>query len=97
MFSCLVVTATCDIEEVRAFRCEPSRSHQGKHQLRVAQTIVDPLIAIHAMRYTRVDVEFSLSSPGSWLEHNLSPSQPREPFFHVPEEEIALGPACWLW
>lgn len=30
--SYLVVTATCDIEEVRAFRCEPSRSYQGNHK-----------------------------------------------------------------
>jgi hypothetical protein len=25
------------------------------------------------------------------------PSPPREPFYHTPEEEIARGPACWLW
>lgn len=24
-------------------------------------------------------------------------SAPREPRYHLPEEEIALGPACWLW
>lgn len=58
---------------------------------------VDPIVATKAMQYTRVEVDFSLSTSGSWLEHKISPSQPREPFFHVPEEEIALGPACWLW
>lgn len=25
------------------------------------------------------------------------PTPPREPFYHRPEEEIARGPACWLW
>lgn len=76
-----VVTATCDIEEVRSFRCEPIRGLQ----------------AAQARKYTRIDVEFSLSSPTSVLESRIRPSQPREPSFHKPEEEIALGPACWLW
>ncbi|KAI9677458.1 MAG: glutamine-dependent NAD(+) synthetase [Caeruleum heppii] len=76
-----VVTATCDIEEVRSFRCEPSRGYQ----------------AIEARQYLRIDVEFALSRPGSILDTKIRPSQPREPRFHAPEEEIALGPACWLW
>lgn len=25
------------------------------------------------------------------------PTAPREAFYHVPEEEIASGPAAWLW
>lgn len=25
------------------------------------------------------------------------PSEPIQPRYHAPEEEIALGPACWLW
>lgn len=25
------------------------------------------------------------------------PTPAREPFYHTPEEEIARGPACWLW
>jgi NAD+ synthase (glutamine-hydrolysing) len=31
-FSSLVITATCDIEEVRSLRCEPSRGYQGEFQ-----------------------------------------------------------------
>lgn len=76
-----VVTAVCDIEEVRSFRCEPSRGYQ----------------ATQARQYTRIDVDFALSTPGSILDSKIRPSEPREPFFHLPEEEIALGPACWLW
>jgi NAD+ synthase (glutamine-hydrolysing) len=26
-----------------------------------------------------------------------APSLPRPVRFHTPEEEIAMGPACWLW
>ena len=76
-----VITATCDIEEVRSFRCSPSRSQQ----------------ATQAMQYTRIEVDFALSIPGSFLETKISPSQPQEPFFYEPENEIALGPACWVW
>lgn len=76
-----VITATCDIEEVRSFRCSPSRSQQ----------------ATQARQYTRVEVDFPLSVPGSFLVAKTVPSQPQDPFFHTPESEIALGPACYLW
>lgn len=29
--------------------------------------------------------------------HLCLPSPPIEPRYHCPEEEIARGPACWLW
>ena len=74
-----VVIATCDIEEVRSFRCSPSRAQQ----------------ATQAMQYDRIEVDFSLSTSGSF--QNIHPTQPREPYFHMPSEEIALGPACWLF
>jgi NAD+ synthase (glutamine-hydrolysing) len=28
---------------------------------------------------------------------DLKPTVPIKPHFHTPAEEIALGPACWLW
>jgi NAD+ synthase (glutamine-hydrolysing) len=28
---------------------------------------------------------------------HVRPSKAMPPFYHSPEEEIALGPACWLW
>ncbi len=31
------------------------------------------------------------------LARRCRPSEPKEVFYHSPEEEIALGPACWLW
>nr|XP_057933417.1 glutamine-dependent NAD(+) synthetase isoform X2 [Doryrhamphus excisus] len=42
----------------------------------------------------RIKVDFSLSSNDDiWLTSH----QPITWSFHTPEEEISLGPACWLW
>jgi len=46
-------------------------------------------------RYPRVEVDFDLSLPGE--DECLPPSPAFTWQFHSPEEEIALGPACWLW
>ncbi|KAJ7623289.1 hypothetical protein FB45DRAFT_925178 [Roridomyces roridus] len=82
-----VVSATIDIEDVRAHRAKSSRSMQ----------------AASAERYQRVEVPFSLTS-GKFdvvreedMSGLLSGSKPFQVRYHRPEEEIALGPACWLW
>lgn len=41
----------------------------------------------------RVDIDFDLTSKGL---HSVL-SKPRPAVYHTPEEEIALGPAHWLW
>lgn len=41
-----------------------------------------------------VRADFKLCLPS---DTSLTPSPPRQPFYHVPEEEIARGPAAWLW
>ncbi|KAF8547479.1 glutamine-dependent NAD(+) synthetase with GAT domain-containing protein [Imleria badia] len=80
-----VVTATIDIENVRAHRTSRSRGLQ----------------AATSEKYHRIEVPFALSvgkfgeTDGErtlGLEVTLHEAQ-----FHRPEEEIALGPACWLW
>ncbi|KAI9457177.1 hypothetical protein HD554DRAFT_2207240 [Boletus coccyginus] len=80
-----VVTATIDIEDVRAHRTSRSRGLQ----------------AATSEKYHRIEVPFALSvgkfgeTDGErtlCLEVTL-----HEAKFHRPEEEIALGPACWLW
>ncbi|OCH85262.1 glutamine-dependent NAD(+) synthetase with GAT domain-containing protein [Obba rivulosa] len=79
-----VVTATIDIEDVRAHRATSSRSMQ----------------AASAERYERIEVDFALSGGkfDSTMEvEELLVQKPFEVRFHKPEEEIALGPACWLW
>ncbi|KAK8161701.1 hypothetical protein IWX90DRAFT_438468 [Phyllosticta citrichinensis] len=76
-----VVTATVDIEEVRAYRYAPSRGLQ----------------AVQAPAYQRIEVDFSLSVEGRLLDAKIGPTPARSVFYHAPEAEIALGPACWMW
>jgi NAD+ synthase (glutamine-hydrolysing) len=77
----LVVTAVVDLDEVRAFRFAPSRGAQS----------------LNAPTYQRIRTDFSLSREGDDFNLSLVPSDPRPLRVHLPEEEIALGPACWLW
>ncbi|CAL5871294.1 uncharacterized protein PFLUO_LOCUS5544 [Penicillium psychrofluorescens] len=76
-----VVTATVDIESVRTYRCSASRGLQASKQ----------------SPYVRLDLDMRLSRSGEEAEPGLATSEPFKPRFHAPEEEIALGPACWLW
>ncbi|KAI9750035.1 MAG: glutamine-dependent NAD(+) synthetase [Chaenotheca gracillima] len=76
-----VVTATVDIEEVRSYRSLPSRGLQAAANL----------------AYERIETEFSLSDEGTNEDSSLAPTSTRPVKYHLPEEEIALGPACWLW
>ncbi|GLB41773.1 putative NAD synthetase family protein [Lyophyllum shimeji] len=81
-----VVTATVDIEDVRAHRTGRSRSMQGAS----------------SENYPRIEVQFALTR-GKFEEVKDEDSAgvlgPKyyDVKFHSPEEEIALGPACWLW
>jgi NAD+ synthase (glutamine-hydrolysing) len=47
-----------------------------------------------AHRYPRVDVPLALSVRE---EDCLTATPPFDWVYHTPEEEISLGPACWLW
>ncbi|KAG9247795.1 hypothetical protein BJ878DRAFT_491022 [Calycina marina] len=76
-----VVVATVDLEEVRSYRFAKSRAIQATQQ----------------PSYERIEVPMSLSSDEEEFNPFLKPSVPREVRFHSPEEEIALGPACFLW
>ncbi|KAJ3793549.1 hypothetical protein GGU11DRAFT_691580 [Lentinula aff. detonsa] len=81
-----VVTATIDIDDVRSHRTKSSRSMQ----------------ATQAEKYPRIEVPFALSS-GKFEEVReedmigFLSTKTLEVRYHRPEEEIALGPACWLW
>lgn len=76
-----VVVATVDLEEVRSYRFQPSRGMQ----------------AINNPVYPRIEADISLSSYGADLDLTVGPTEEIEVRYHKPEEEIALGPACWLW
>ncbi|KAL7274958.1 glutamine-dependent NAD(+) synthetase [Rhizina undulata] len=76
-----VITATVDLEDVRSYRFAPSRGHQATQN--------EP--------YQRVEADISLSTSGTNLDLSIKPSKEIEVRYHTPEEEIALGPACWMW
>jgi len=76
-----VVTATVDIEDVRSFRCSPSRGLQ----------------ATQTEAYHRVEADIRLSKRGQDLDPRVGPSEEINVRIHSPEEEIALSPAIWLW
>lgn len=76
-----VVTAVVDIQEVRSARFQPSRGLQS---------------LTCGPAYERVAADHSLSW-GLDFDPAVTPSAHRAPHIHKPEEEIALGPACWLW
>jgi NAD+ synthase (glutamine-hydrolysing) len=80
-----VVTATVDLEDVRAHR-NSSRSRAFQAQAAAAEST-----------YRRIHVETALSEGSSEALVDLEQSMPIEVRYHTPEEEIALGPACWLW
>ncbi|KDQ12997.1 hypothetical protein BOTBODRAFT_112092 [Botryobasidium botryosum FD-172 SS1] len=76
-----VVSATIDIEDVRAHRARSSRSMQ----------------AASAERYHRIEVAMALSDGQMGKVIDSQAIRRFEVSYHTPEEEIALGPACWLW
>src|SRR5271170_7055489 len=48
-------------------------------------------------KYERIEVNMSLSSEGDGIDLQLQPTMPKEVVYHLPEEEIAYGPAYYLW
>lgn len=83
MFQCLqeVVVATIDLEDIRSYR----------NQIRSRSSLSGSSKA-----YPRIVVDFSLSDSGP-AGAVVIPTVPIVWQYHTPQEEIALGPACWLW
>ncbi len=76
-----------DVEVVTAtVDLEDVRSYRGSIGSRQVQ-------ASQATAVPRIVVDFDLTTPAP----KQPPSQPIEIHYHKPEEEIAYGPACWLW
>ncbi|KAF0524580.1 glutamine-dependent NAD synthetase with GAT domain-containing protein [Gigaspora margarita] len=76
-----VITATIDIEDVRTHRGMSSRGMQ----------------AVNTDSYQRIEVPIALSSEKINRKPHFSPTKPIQEHYHTPEQEIAFGPACWLW
>ena len=79
-----VVTANVDLESVRSFRARTmSRGHQA---------------ASLSNGYPRVYIDFALSDRLENIKRTIPTTLPTtELIFASAEEEIAQGPACWLW
>ncbi|KAK9448379.1 uncharacterized protein V1518DRAFT_375002 [Limtongia smithiae] len=76
-----VVTATVDLEDVRSYRSLMSHGLQSRT----------------TPKYDRIKANFALSKTGSSFDPTIVPTKPRAIHYYKPEEEIALGPACWMW
>lgn len=76
-----VLTATIDLEDVRSYKSSISHGLQS----------------IESPKYKRVHVPVELSPHSVTFDPTIVPSYPKDIRYHQPEEEIALGPACWLW
>ena len=95
-----VITGVVDLEEVRAYRYGMSRAPPRRCGGLIERTRSAPsrgMQAIQSPAYERIEIDFSLSRPGSDLDLSIGPSPKLKPRYHLPEEEIALGPAAWLW
>ncbi|KAJ1550313.1 glutamine-dependent NAD(+) synthetase, partial [Nowakowskiella sp. JEL0078] len=78
-----VTTATFDIEDVRGFRTRISS--RG-------------LQAAGSQSFPRIRANITLSdSLAMSYQKKIIPNPTIQPKYHTPEEEIRLGPACWLW
>jgi NAD+ synthase (glutamine-hydrolysing) len=76
-----VATAVVDLDDVLSHRFAPSRGQQVNK----------------CPDYPRVRVEHDLLGAKVGLNPDIMPSPTFSPQIHAPEEEIALGPAAWLW
>ena len=78
-----VQTARVDLDEIWSWRTSRSRGMQAN----------DP--EVHKLE--RIQVDFALCLESQALTPSAKLTEPIEPRYHPPEEEIALGPACWIW
>lgn len=67
---------------------EEVRSHRGS-----TPTFGSSAMAV-GESYPRIKVDFALSRDD---DISIPSAEPIEVRYHTPEEEISLGPACWLW
>ena len=77
-----------DVEVVTAtVDLDEVRSHRGAFQSMSIQASNVPRIPFIRVPFRLCDADSTPSAP----------TTTRPVRFHIPEEEIALGPACWLW
>ncbi|KAI3404420.2 QNS1 [Candida oxycetoniae] len=77
-----VICATVDLDDVRSHRNQKSAGTQANNQLE---------------KYKAIYCDVQLSPDVCMYDTSMTPTKPKEIKYHLPEEEIAFGPACWLW
>lgn len=77
-----VVSATIDLDDVRSYRNQKLAAMQSVSQKEV---------------YNHISTDIDLSPNSHIFNPSVKPSPYIDIRYHLPEEEIALGPACWLW
>ncbi|ODV64728.1 glutamine-dependent NAD(+) synthetase with GAT domain-containing protein [Hyphopichia burtonii NRRL Y-1933] len=77
-----VVSATIDLDDVRSYRNQKSAAIQTVNK---TQT------------YHSIETKIELSPSSLVFDPLVKPTKPIPIKYHLPQEEIALGPACWLW
>lgn len=111
-----VISATVDLDDVRAHRSAKSRGMQA-----VSDSVGEECPGVNVNFEVGESEEFGSKTPGTatpvtsqtkgeaakkneggdanrLFKRYFTPlSQPIAVRYHSPEEEIALGPACWLW
>ena len=98
-----VVTATVDLHAVRSYRgAKASRAVQASQAEPLPQIDVDFDIGIEGGQTRMEDrknggSETHPSAVPDFQPSSFRASLPIKPHTHIPEEEIAYGPACWLW
>ena len=92
-----VVTATVNLFDVRSYRgARASRVVQASQTEPLPQVAVDfPLRRCPLTDNRELATENRIRKADNYPGE--ASSVPIEPRYHTPEEEIALGPACWLW
>lgn len=78
-----VLTALVDLDEIWAWRTSRSRGMQANQP--------------DVQRLERIQVDYLLCKASDMLDPRTRLAEAIEPRYHLPEEEIALGPACWMW
>ena len=96
-----VVTADVDIDQVRSYRGKMSSRNQQAAALAAASGAgarIERIPVDMELSYTAMSPSPPTSPPTLPLHSSSTDRANRDmPNYHTPEEEIALGPSCWLW
>jgi NAD+ synthase (glutamine-hydrolysing) len=88
-----------DLEEVRSYCEQKSRAMQARDQPKYERIEVDSerYSCVYRKGSQLTHILVSLSSESDKIDLLLQPTPPRDVVYHISEEEIAYGPACYLW